>query len=100
MSVSLEKKRVNITLPATLLAEFRTLVPRQERNQFIAAALERAVRRLKLQQALQQTAGAWQVEDHPELATSTDIETYLRELRAGYMPRSWDELTAGSEDDA
>ena len=86
MAIQNETKRINVTLPLTLLEELRAFIPKRQRNQFIVSALTREIDRFKLQQALRESRGSWSTEDYPALATATDIETYVRELRASYQP--------------
>lgn len=40
-----------------------------------------ALRREKLMKALEESAGAWSDESHPDLATTEDIERYIRRIR-------------------
>ncbi|MCP4357485.1 MAG: hypothetical protein GY796_05635 [Chloroflexi bacterium] len=98
MALQTKSKRINVTIPISLLEELKAFVPKRQRNQFIVSALAQEVRRLKLQNALQESSGSWTAQDYPELATGLDIETYVREMRAGYRPRSWDELAEAEPD--
>jgi hypothetical protein len=53
-----------------------------ERNKFMAEAARKELKRIQLLQAIQETAGAWKDEDHPELVEKgTDL--WVRELREG-----------------
>lgn len=36
--------------------------------------------------ALEEAAGSWTAENHPELLTEEDIDNWLRELRASWEP--------------
>jgi hypothetical protein len=95
-----ESKRVNVTLPTTLLAELREEIPRRERNQFIVDVLEKELRKLKLKRILdelRQTA-AWSDEDHPDLTTIEEVNVYVRQLRERSMPRSWDGIIVEAQD--
>lgn len=87
-------KRINITFPTSLLEELRAYIPRGERNEFIVEAIEKELRRIRLHQALRESAGAWSDEDHPDLMTVEDVNPYVRRLRETAMPRSWDEIAA------
>ena len=77
-----ETVRMNIVLPADIAADMRRYVPPRQRARFIAAAVERELRRLRLQAALEQTAGAWKPEDHPDLSDDPSIDRWIAEGRA------------------
>jgi metal-responsive CopG/Arc/MetJ family transcriptional regulator len=81
--------RINIALPELLLEEFKRLVPSRQRNKFIVDLVEREVRRLRWEQILAATAGAWSDQDHTVLQTDEDIERYVRRLRETALPRMW-----------
>ena len=83
-SVSEETRRINVTFPAGLLEDLDRLTPPRKRNQVIVAATADYVRRLKLLAVLKETAGAWDDESHPELATPQDIDRWLRQLRSNW----------------
>jgi hypothetical protein len=73
-----------VTLPKALLIRLREHVPARQRSRFILEALEE---RLALEEqivALEETAGAWSEQNHPEMRTDEDIDRWLGELR-----RSW-----------
>ena len=64
-----------------MLELLEKVVPPRERNHFIVEATEEALRRERLTEALQASAGAWSDEDHPDLMTVEDIDRYVRRLR-------------------
>lgn len=97
MATKTLSKRINVTLPEGLLRELRSYIPRPQRNQFVVDLVEREIRRLRLVRALQESAGAWLPEDHPDLATADEIDQHVRRLRAINRPRSWAELAAEPE---
>jgi uncharacterized protein (UPF0305 family) len=77
-------KRIDVTFPVQLLEDLGKYVPPRKRNQVIVAATENYVRKLKLLAVLKETAGAWDDESHPELATPEDIDRWLREIRSSW----------------
>jgi hypothetical protein len=87
--------RINVTVPNSLLDELRRNVPPRERNKFIVSATEKELKRARLSAVLEdlQRKPAWTVEDHPDLETTEDIDRYVRRLREGWMPYSWDEAS-------
>lgn len=92
-----ESKRISVVFPVKVLEELRRLVPPRERSKFIARATEMELKRLRLEAALRNSAGAWSDEDHPDLMTAEDVDRYIRRLRETSMPRSWDEIIAEAE---
>ena len=80
--VSEETRRINVTFPAELLEDLDELAPPRKRSQIIVAATAEYVRRLKLLAVLKETAGAWDDESHPELASPEDIDRWLRQIRS------------------
>lgn len=77
-------QKITVTLPQAVLARLRAHVPARQRSRFILEAIEE---RLELEEqiaALDETAGAWSDQSHPEMRTEEDIDRWLRDLR-----RSW-----------
>lgn len=90
-------RRINVTFPADLLALLDSTVLPRERNRFIVEATKRSLRRERLRQALEVSAGAWSAEDYPDLTTVEDVERYVRRLREAWMPRTWDQIIEENE---
>ena len=95
--MTIETKRINVTLPVTLLEELRRYVPKRERNKFIMEATEKELKKFSTLKAIRETAGAWSDENHPDLMTVADVNRYVRELRERSMPQTWDEIIAEAE---
>ena len=81
-TMSGETRRINVIFPVQLLQDLDNLAPTRKRSQVIVAATDEYVRRLKLLRAIKETAGAWDDENHPELATPDDIDRWLRQIRS------------------
>jgi hypothetical protein len=92
-----DKQRINVTFPVALLKQLDEFLPPRERNRFIVEATERELHRRRLRKALEESAGAWSDEDHPDLMTVEDVNRYVRRLRETWMPRSWDEIAQEAE---
>jgi hypothetical protein len=73
--------RITVLLPADISQTLREVVPTRQRSRFVAQAVERELRRLQLDIALQASAGAWQDIDYPELVDGPAIERWLAESR-------------------
>lgn len=96
MRTDVGTNRINIAFPEPLLIEFKELVPARKRNQFIVDAVNKEVRRLRLLKAIEDSAGAWSLEEHPDLATPEDIDAYVRKMRESWMPQFQDKQTIES----
>jgi hypothetical protein len=73
---------MNVLMPAGGAKDLREYVPPRKRARFVAEAVERELRRLRLEAALEASAGAWQDEDHPDLADGLAIDRWIAEGRA------------------
>ena len=89
-----ETQKVTITLPKLVLARMNELVPARQRSRFISEAL---VERLALTEqalALEESAGAWSDENHPEMQDGAAIDRWLANLRQSWPP------SGGAADDS
>lgn len=78
---------MNLILPKDIVDDLCALVPPRRRGQFVAMALTRELRRLRLLEVLESTEPIWRDEDHPELATGADIDNWIA---AGRAQMDWD----------
>lgn len=85
-------QKMTISLPVALAERLRALVPQRKRSAFIAEALEERLALAEQAQALEETAGIWTDERHPEMATGEDIDRWLAELRGDWKER-WARLS-------
>ncbi len=81
----------NLTLPRDLVSEVDAVAGERGRSRFIEDATRYALRRARLRQAIERTAGVLRAEDYPEWRTSEDVVAWVRALRA-------EETDPGSED--
>ena len=75
------QKRADIFIPEALLCDIDQLVGKGKRSAFLTELVEREVRKRKLLRALEDAAGCWQDENHPELKKGA--AAYVKDLRAG-----------------
>ena len=75
-------RRINVIFPRQLLAELDVLVPSGKRSEVVVEATASYLARLKVLAALQETAGAWESADHPDLITPEDVNGWLEQLRS------------------
>ncbi|MDA1190899.1 MAG: ribbon-helix-helix domain-containing protein [Candidatus Poribacteria bacterium] len=74
--------RTTITLPVETVNALNKHVSARKRSEFIAEAVEARLAALDFHQALDECAGAWTDENHPDLNAAEDVRRYVREMRA------------------
>lgn len=72
--------RTNLLLPKELVAEVDHFAGLRGRSRYVAEALRAQVRRDRLREVVEQTAGAWV--ENPLWKTSEDVVDWVRALRA------------------
>jgi len=77
-------EKITISLPRTLAERFRACVPPRQRSTFIAEILEERLAIEEQLQALDESAGCWSDEQHPDMITDEDIDAWLARLRGGW----------------
>lgn len=82
----MDTQKVTVVLPTTLLARLAAHVPTRQRSRFILEAIEERLAMEEQISALEESAGAWSDERHPELKTDADIDRWLAEIRGSWRP--------------
>lgn len=77
-------RKITITLPAALIARLNERVPARGRSRFIFEAIEERLAIEEQLAALDETAGAWTDENHPDMKTGQDIDRWLENLQASW----------------
>ena len=72
--------RTNLLLPKELVDEVDHFAGTRGRSRYVAEALARSVRRDRLREVVEQTAGAWA--DNPLWKIDQDVLEWVRALRA------------------
>jgi Arc/MetJ-type ribon-helix-helix transcriptional regulator len=80
-------RKVTLTLPSSLLIRLDAAVPSRKRSRFIAEAIEERLAITEQLAALEETAGAWSDERHPDMRSDADIDRWLANLRAAWSSR-------------
>ena len=83
-SMTYSKRKITVTLPVNLLDRLDESVSPRGRSRFIEEAIEA---RLAIQEqlaVLEDTAGAWQDENHPELDSGDAIDRWVEALRSSW----------------
>ena len=66
-------RQSNFLLPVGLLEEIKKHVSKREQSKFVAEALRKELKRLKLKKAIESFFGAWKDADHPELKDGAEV---------------------------
>lgn len=74
--------RTNLLLPKELVDEVDHFAGERGRSRYVAEALLARLKRDRLKEAVEKTAGAWSAEDYPEFATSEKVIEWVRARRA------------------
>lgn len=74
--------RTNLVLPKALVDEVDHYAGPRGRSKYVAEALSERVRRDRLREVVQATAGALRREDYPHWRTPEDVTAWVRGLRA------------------
>lgn len=74
--------RTNLVLPRALVDEVDRLAGPRGRSRYVADALTERLRRDRLRDAVEVTAGVLDPEDYPQWRTSEDVVAWVRERRA------------------
>jgi hypothetical protein len=72
-------KQANFLLPEDLLEELKRTVSPRRQSRFVTEALRKELMRLRLAKAIEESFGAWEEKDHPDLAKGTD--SCIRRMR-------------------
>lgn len=95
---SSDTQKMTVSLPKPLMERLKERLPARQRSSFIAEALEERLALEDQLEAIEESAGCWESEDHPELMTDDDIDSWLAELRGSWSTRLTDPgVTVGEE---
>ena len=84
--------RTNLLLPKELVVEVDRYAGPRGRSRFVTEALSDRLRRERLREAIESTAGALRGSDYPHWETSESVVAWVRRLRA-------EETDSGPTDD-
>lgn len=74
-------RKIQIVFPPDLLHEVDRFVKGRKRSAFVVTATREKMARIRFQEALKDTAGAWSAEKHPETRTQQSLTRWLRKTR-------------------
>lgn len=79
-----QAQKITVTLSRELIKRLDGRVPSRQRSQFIADAIESRLAIEEQLVALEETAGAWSDDNHPDMKSGEDIDRWLRDLRQSW----------------
>jgi metal-responsive CopG/Arc/MetJ family transcriptional regulator len=88
LSIQGDSQKITVTLPRALLARLREHVPARQRSRFILEAVEERLALEEQVEALEEAAGAWSDQNHPEMQADQDIDRWLADLRSSWGQRA------------
>jgi len=77
-------EKITISLSKKLAKQFKALVPPRQRSAFIAQLLEQQLALQQQLDALDESAGVWRDENHPDLATG-GVDAWLESQRKNWQ---------------
>ncbi len=80
----MDTEKVTVILPKPLLERLEEVVPESQRDRFFTEAILEHLAILEQSDALENSAGLWQDEHHPDIKSESEIDGWLRELRQGW----------------
>ena len=78
-------QKITVTLPKDLLDRLNQVVPARGRSRFITEAIDQRLVAQEQVAVLDETAGAWSDEHHPDLRSDTEIDQWIRDLRSSWV---------------
>jgi hypothetical protein len=75
-------QKITVTVPVEVLAMMDKFVPARQRSSFIVEAIKEYLDLAEDLAVLEETAGAWKEENHPDLRTPEDIDRWVYQLRS------------------
>ena len=78
------QQKVTVTLSEELLERLNKTVPSRKRSLFISEAIEEQLDLIEQASALEETAGAWSLDNHPTMEDDAGIDKWLKESRQGW----------------
>lgn len=80
-------RKTQVVFPEDLLEEVDRVAGSRKRSAFVVEATREKLDRLRFARALRKATGSWSDESHPNLRTQTDINRFLRKVRASTRRR-------------
>ena len=76
-----ESQKITVSMPKTLLSELDAIVSARQRSSFINEAVSKQIAIAKQTQAIEEGAGIWTDENHPDMKDEKAIDQWLEKTR-------------------
>ena len=83
-----QSRKITVTVPESLLIRLDNTISARKRSLFIVQAVEEKLALQEQFAAIEESAGAWSDENHPEMATDENIDKWLADLRSSWPQES------------
>jgi hypothetical protein len=74
-------EKMTVVFPTSVVQNLRQRIPPRRRSAFVVEAVTEKLALEEQLAAIEESAGAWSQENHPELATDQAVDRWLAELR-------------------
>jgi metal-responsive CopG/Arc/MetJ family transcriptional regulator len=79
-----DTQKITVTIPIALLNRLDDRIPKRQRSEFITEAIEEYLALAEQIAAIEESAGVWTEENHPDMRTEEDIDRWLAAVRANW----------------
>jgi len=76
-----ESQKITVSMPKELLLELDAIVPARQRSSFINEAVSKQIAIAKQAQEIDDSAGIWTDEHHPDMQDDKAIDQWLEDSR-------------------
>lgn len=76
-----ESQKITVSMPKALLSELDAIVSARQRSSFINEAVSKQIAIAKQTQAIEESAGIWTDENHPDMQDEKAIDQWLEKTR-------------------
>jgi predicted transcriptional regulator len=83
-TTELDTQKITITLPKAVLERLNELVPARRRSRFISEAVEERLALEEQALAVEEAAGTWSDDNHPEMLDDAAIDRWLDAVRSSW----------------
>jgi hypothetical protein len=80
-------QKITVTIPLEVLSAMDKFIPVRQRSTFIVEAIKEQLDLVEQMAVLEETAGAWSDDNHPDMRTPEDIDRWVAELRSTWATR-------------
>ncbi len=76
-----DSQKITVSMPKALLSKLDSIVSFKQRSHFINKAVSKQIAIVKQTQGIEESAGIWTDEHHPDMQDDKAIDKWLEEIR-------------------